>query len=176
MKLHHLLPVALVIVAMIGEHSHAAPLFSDNFENGLGKWASNTRDSGTISVVAEGCPQSQKCVRVTNDDRNSYVYIGRKFIIQRPGSLSFGAKIRVPSLVKGAEFFHVAKFQAAIIRDGREISWPNSDIYSPVAGWRERRFKALDLKSGDEVLLRIGLQNAKGTIEVDDVEVAFVPD
>jgi hypothetical protein len=176
MKLHRLITASFLLIVLAGNSVNATPLFSDDFEDGIKKWASNTRDSGVISVISEGCPQSRQCLRISNNDRNSYVFIGRRFIIQGPGSLSFSARIRVPSLVKGAEFFHVGKFQAAIIRDGREINWPNADIYSPVSGWVERRFKALDLKSGDEVLLRIGLQNAKGFLEVDDVQVVFTPD
>jgi hypothetical protein len=176
MKLHSLIAASFLLITLTGYKAIATPLFSDDFENGIKKWAINTRDSGVISTLSEGCPQSRKCLRITNNDRNSYVYIGRRFIIRGPGSLSFSAMFRVPSLEKGAEFFHVAKFQAAIIRDGREINWPNDDIYSPVSGWVERRFKALDLKSGDEVLLRIGLQNAKGVVDVDDVQVIFTPD
>ena len=151
----------------------ASVLFADGFENGLNNWGLNKEASGTISLTSAGCPDNAQCVKIVNSDVNSFVYIGRSFTVRSPGSLLVKAKLRVPTLIKGTEFYHVAKFQAAIIRDGQEINWPNSDIYSAVAGWVPRSFKASGLRNGDEVLIRIGLQNAVGTVEVDDVQVIF---
>lgn len=151
----------------------ASVLFADDFESGLKDWGLNNEVSGTISITSAGCPSNTQCVRIENSDVNSFVYIGRRFAVRSPGSMLFKAKLRVPVLKKGSEFFHVAKFQAAIIRDGREINWPNSDIYSPVSGWVSKSFKAAGLRNGDEVFIRIGLQNAAGTVEVDDVQVIF---
>lgn len=152
----------------------ASVLFADGFENGLKDWGLNKEASGNISLTSTGCPGNTQCVKIVNSDVNSFVYIGRRFAVRSPGSILVKAKLRVPTLNKGSEFYHVAKFQAAIIRDGHEINWPNSDIYSPVAGWVARSFKAAGLRNGDEVFIRIGLQNAAGTLEVDDVQVIFI--
>lgn len=116
----------------------ASVLFADGFENGLQDWGLNKEASGTISLTSAGCPYNDQCVKIVNSDVNSFVYIGRRFTVRSPGSILVKAKLRVPTLNKGSEFYHVAKFQAAIIRDGREINWPNSDIYSPVEGWVPR--------------------------------------
>lgn len=169
--------VGFLMLSLLSPFSAKAnPSYSYGFESDLAGWAENGTDTGSVSIISEGCPEGKKCVRISKTDRIGYTFIGRRFSVPSNGTLILSAKVRVPSLAKGQLFYHIAKFQAAIIRDGREISWPNDDISTPVSTWIQRTIKAVDLKPTDEIRLRIGLQDARGIIDVDDVVVKFISD
>ena len=77
-------------------------------------------------------------------------------------------------VVRGSKDFHRGKFQAVVIVNGKEVEWPDDDFEGTFA-WLPKRFQLLDLTGKEKVVLRIGLQNAKGTVFVDKIRVFHIP-
>jgi len=65
------------------------------------------------------------------------------------------------------------KFQAVLYDKQGKVSYPSADDFEGTFGWTQRKFKILDLVEGETIELRIGLQNAKGTMYVDETKVFY---
>lgn len=155
----------------------AEQLISEGFEGGLGAWAKNGNvGSSKISVISEGCPSGNRCLQIEKEKRRGFTYIGRTFRAPSAGSLVVRGLVKVPSLTTGANEWDIAKFGAVVYEDGKEVAWPNADIPTPLSEWVPREFSVYDLSAGEKVTIRIGLQEAKGVIQVDDVSLSFEPD
>lgn len=149
------------------------PVFADGFESGLENWR---KTEERIEQVSQGCFEGTSCVKISRNDRRGYTHISRSFRVNAPGTLKFQARFRAENMVVGSEDFHTGKFIGVVIDGGREISWPNDDIRTSIDGWELRSFEVVDLDPSLKVDLRIGLQNAKGSLFVDDVRAMFIPD
>jgi hypothetical protein len=53
--------------------------------------------------------------------------------------------------------------------------YPANADFDDTSGFVPRRFELRDLTGKETVTLRIGLQNAKGTVWVDDIKVFHEP-
>lgn len=148
-------------------------VYSNDFDNGLGDFRKTDKK---IQLTSQACAQGSKCVHISRENRRAYTHISRFFRVSQPGTLRFQARMKTQNLVPGTEDYHRAKFVGVVIEGGKEISWPNDDISTSTDAWELRSFDVIDLDPSVKVDLRIGLQNAKGSLFVDDLEVYFIPD
>jgi hypothetical protein len=144
------------------------PLFREKFDGGLEKWKTVGED---IKIVTT--EDSNKYLKISRNDRREFTYISKEFVGCK-GTLLFEANIKFYQVVPGDKNIHRGKFQAVVIVDGREVDWPDAD-FEGTSPWMPRKFRVLDLTGNERVILRIGLQNAKGTVFVDDVNVYCTP-
>lgn len=166
-----------VLVVLLTPTTSADTLYSDGFEGGLSAWAKNGEDgSSKITLISNGCASGNRCLEISKEKRRGFTFVGQTFRAPTAGQLTVSAMIRAPSLTTGSAEYYTGKFQAVVYDHGKEIDWPHADIREPVQEWVPRTFSVNDLSAGEEVMVRIGLQNAKGVLQVDDVKLTFVPD
>ncbi|MBK8113871.1 MAG: hypothetical protein IPK44_04620 [Candidatus Accumulibacter sp.] len=148
------------------------PNFQDGFEEGLGNWHPNQE---RIEIVGSNCFEGSKCVRIERENGRGYTYIGRVFRVPSRGTLRIEAKIRAEGVVPGVKNYQRGKFVAVVIENGKEVDWPNADFEGTISQWVPRAVTIPDLDPSIDVDMRIGLQNAKGVVFVDDVKAFFTP-
>lgn len=165
--------IVAITLAPFSGFSQEASLYSNGFENGLGDWR---KTGNTIEIYTQDCPEGQNCVRISRPNRREYTYISQFFRVPAAGTLRFQARLKANHLVTGTEDYHRAKFVGVVIENNKEVAWPNNDLRASVDDWELRSFDVVDLAPSVKVDLRIGLQNAKGDLYVDDLKVFFIPD
>ncbi len=164
--------VGILLCAAATQSLAQSPTFQDGFESGLGNWHPKL---GKIEVIDVGCIEGNKCVRIQRENGRGYTFIARAFRVPSRGTLRFEAKMRADNVVPGAQNFHRAKFVAVVIEGQTEVDWPNADFEGSLNEWITRTVVVPDLDPSVTVELRVGLQNAKGTVYLDDVRVFFTP-
>ena len=162
--------IVFIIHAAMNSYGEDRPqlIFREGFDEGLKGWKT---EGLNIEIVTTA--ESNKYLKISRDDRRGFTYISRKFVGYK-GTLVFEANIKFDDVIPGNKNFHRGKFQAVVIVDGREVDWPDAD-FEGISPWMPRRFQVFDLTGKETVVLRIGLQNAKGTVFVDDIKVHHVP-
>lgn len=146
--------------------------WSDSFENGLGEW---NQSGKSISVVNENCFDGTKCVLIQRENSRDMTVISRRFRFKKPGRVTLTARIRAENVSVGEKFYERGKFVTALYEGGRECCWRDDDFDGNVSVWTSRQIIVDDVDSDTSVMLRIGLQNAKGKVYLDAVKVTFVP-
>lgn len=161
--------IVFVICPVMSSHGEnkPKPIFQDGFDEGLKKW--NTAGSSIEISLTEA---SNKYLKIYRDNRRGFTYISKEFVGYK-GTLVFEANIKSEDVITGNKNFHRGKFQAVVVVNGHEVDWPDDD-FKGTFPWMPRRFQVFDLTGKETVILRIGLQNAKGTIFVDDIKVHHV--
>lgn len=140
-------------------------IFCEDFDHGLKKW----KTRGAKLEIESANETQNKYLKISRDDRKGFTCISREFS-NYSGTLRFEARIEAQNIVPGDKDFQKGKFQAVVFVDGREVSWPNDD-FEGTSKEIIRRFRIFDLTGKENILLRIGLQNAKGAVLVDEIEV-----
>lgn len=160
----------VVLIFQVNGNSYAQdklpPIFKESFDKGLDGWHKEYKE-GSIEIVTTA--EGNKYLKISKDSRRGFTYISRDFVGYK-GTLEFVANIKFDNVVRGNHNFHRGKFQAVVYVDGRDVDYPDAD-FEGTSPWMPRRFKVFDLTGKETVVLRIGLQDAKGTIFVDDIEV-----
>lgn len=140
----------------------------EDFATGLSEWQVH-RAGGVISPLMSG---TLPLLEISRFSRRDFTYIRKDFSLEADGNLRFEAMIAAKDVVPGGKNYHRGKFQAALLQGGKMVSWFHDDFQGTTA-WEKRSFHVYDLKAGQEVALRIGLQNAKGKIFVKEVKGYF---
>lgn len=145
--------------------------FHDDFGQGLGNFAVN----GESISLMDDCFGVQRCVKISRSNMRGYTFISRAFRVPGPGSLNIEVVLRADDVVPGAQMYHRGKVVAVLSENGKEVDWPNADFDGTISQWAPRTILVPDVDQSVSVDLRIGLQNATGTIYVDKVNVSFAP-
>jgi hypothetical protein len=144
----------------------------DGFESGLGRWKAS--GSG-ISLVTEGCRGSGKCVLIERINSRDMSVITRQFTPPSPGRMTLTAYVKASNVSVGEKYYERGKFIVALVEDGRECCWRDNDFDGTLTSWTRRKIVVNDVTPSTPLILRIGLQYAKGQVFVDDVKVEFEP-
>jgi hypothetical protein len=142
-------------------------IYSDDFSMGKTDWK---RKGNKVKIVRED--EGNKYISISRKNTRGETYIQREFKGYE-GDLIFKARVKVTDFKKGAGEYDEGKFQARIERKGKFAGYAG-DNFVDSFDWKELHFEVLNLAKRDEVLLMIGLQNAEGTVYVDDVRVELV--
>lgn len=175
MRLSKILTLALLFMHILLTPQASAqerpPNFYGNFSNGLRDWEVSGEEVKAIKDNVYG-----NCVQISRTTRTDSTYITKKFKA-RPGTLRFSAMIQSKDIVgAGNQHWERGKFQGILYTSDRKKSYPADDDFEGTFGWKERKFKIVDLVGTETVELRIGLQNAKGTIWVAEIKVFYEPE
>jgi len=141
-------------------------LLSDDFSKGLGRWK---REGHKVKVFREG---DNKCIMIRRKHNKGSTFI-KKVFKGYEGDLIFKARIKVEDFELGAEEYDNVKFQGRLLKKGKFTGFESHNLKES-GDWLDVTFDVNDLTRKDETILMIGLQNAKGTIYIDDVEVIHV--
>jgi hypothetical protein len=158
-----MLPACFVTLALAQE-----VIFTENFENGLKNWKITDEKVEIVTSKEYG-----KCVRISKTNRRGFTHITHKFPARR-GKYTFHAMIQSENVVPGEKRYECGKFQAVVYDNrGRKTDYYPGDDFEGTFGWSPRKFEALDFEGTETLELRIGLQNAKGAVYVDQIEVLY---
>ncbi|MFO7803291.1 MAG: hypothetical protein R6V55_13450 [Desulfovermiculus sp.] len=151
-----------------GNNSQWVCFLKEDFSTGLSDWQVH-RAGGMISPLVSGIVP---LLEISRFSRRDFTYIRKDFSLEKDGNLRFEAMIAAKDVVPGGKNYHRGKFQAALLEDGKMVSWFHDDFQGTTA-WKNRSFHVFDLKAGQQIALRIGLQNAKGQVFVKEVRGYF---
>ena len=146
-------------------HGAEKEILNEQFESvtALRNWNVNGAE---VKIVAKKDGNGY-CVKIHKESRNGFTYISKDFRNVK-GNLRFEAQIQSQNIVRGDKNWDRGKFQAVVTVDGKDVSWPADDFHED-SGFIKRQFRIFDLTGQEKVTLRIGLQNARGTIWVYDI-------
>ena len=162
-------PVLLGLILLCATYRVEASdevLLADDFSKGLGSWK---REGHKVKVFRE---DDNKCIMIRRKNNRGSTFIKKAFKGYE-GDLIFKARIKVEDFEIGPEDYDNIKFQGRLIKKGKFTGFESQNL-KETSDWMTVTFDVNDLKKKDETILMIGLQNAKGTIYVDDVEVIHV--
>lgn len=168
MRFYHTVFIGL----LLSMHAHAESIiFSDDFEGGPGTLRSQwerKRDNGGEIVIGEEKARG-KVVCISRDNRNGLTLITHR-LPPINGSVRIEAEIQADQVMTGASNFKGGQFHAVVIVNGKEVAWPKSD-FDGSFGWIPMAFDVFDITPSMAVLLRIGLQQGKGKVCIDNVKI-----
>lgn len=145
---------------------------AEDFEKGLGKW----KQSGqVISVQKSGCRSGTNCVLIERSNARDLTVISQLISVPRRGRVTLSGYVKASNVSVGQKFYERGKFVASIIENKSECCWKDDDFDGSIPDWTERRIVIDDVEPSTPVMLRIGLQNAKGSVLVDDIKITFEP-
>jgi hypothetical protein len=145
-------------------------IFFDDFENGLKGWSSN----GSRIELIDGGDEHGRYARISRQKRTDFTHLSKKFS-GYSGTLTFEALIKSENVVPGtSKPYHRGKFQS-IVYAGNQKFYPSNDDFQGTFDWTLKRFQVLDLDGSETVVLRFGLQNAKGIMCIDNIKVFHEP-
>ena len=139
-------------------------VFNETFDKGLKGW----KKHGSLLEIVHHKKQGSY-LKLTQHKRRGFTYISRDFT-GYSGTLRFEALIQSENVIPGSQKYYRGKFQAVIIAKGKEMDWI-SDDFEGTFGWSHKTFQVFDLDGSETVVLRIGLQNAKGSMCIDKIKV-----
>lgn len=172
-KIAKLTILIMVLLLLLVSKTYAAEvlIFSENFESkdALKNW----KVYGNSVEIVTKQDGSGSCVKISKDNRRDWTNISKEFRHVK-GTLRFEAQIQCKDIVRGDKNWDRGKFQAVVKIDGKDVDWPADDFHED-SGFIKRQFRVFDLTGKETVVLRIGLQNAKGTVWVDDIKVFHEP-
>lgn len=146
-------------------------IFADDFEGGAGalrdKWEVRRDGGGDVTIVDAG--PAGKVVCISRSDRNGLTFITRRLPSVK-GDLRVEAQIRSEDVKTGSNNFKGGQFHAVVSVSGREVNYPKSDFDGSFE-WTPLAFDVYDLTPDKTVTLRIGLQQGRGTMCVNNVRV-----
>jgi hypothetical protein len=143
-------------------------LASFDFESSdsLKEWT-QVKNGGEIERVQN--PENNGwCIKIDRKNKNAFVRISQKFIFKKPESLRIEAIIKANNIIAGkGESFHTGQLQAMIKENGQEVSHPSAKFTGTFDF--QKKIVYADVGENQELVVRVGLQNAKGTMWVDDI-------
>lgn len=144
----------------------------ESFEKGLGKW----KQSGQkISVQQSGCRSGTSCILIERDNARDLTVISQLISVPQRGRITLSGYVKAFNVSVGQKFYEKGKFVASLFENKSECCWKDDDFDGTIPNWRKREIVIADVESSTPVMLRIGLQNAKGSVLIDDVTIKFDP-
>jgi hypothetical protein len=172
---HPLVLMACIVPAIVLSSTNiyaGAVLEEEGFEKGLGNW----KQSGqVISVQSGGCRSGNKCILIERSNARDLTVISQLISVPRRGRLTLSGYVKASNVSIGSKFYERGKFVASIFENKSECCWKDDDFDGSMPDWIERRIVIDDVEPSTPVMLRIGLQNAKGAVLIDDVSIKFEP-
>jgi len=156
------------MICMVAWTVFAAPasnvLLHDDFNSGLKGW--KQEGSGISLMTADN---GERYVRIIRQHRRTSSFIQKEFRSVQ-GNLMVKCRLKGEGIQSGLKAYQRGKVQA-IVRAGREAPVYISEEFDGDVEWVTKEIAVPDLQKGDKVTLRIGLENASGTLLIDDVEI-----
>jgi hypothetical protein len=122
--------------------------------------------------------EGKKSVRIQRNTQGSS-YILKKIKTSFDGNYGFRAVFQSSDIKKGNEHYERGKFQVILFDQwNRNLSqkrgyWPGED-FDYLNGWKTLVFPIKNVKKGQVMMLRIGLQSASGTVYLSAMEHCFL--
>lgn len=172
--------VSLVVLLLAAHSSFAATvIFEDTFEDGAAGlervWERRKNNGGEIEIAEaqdSGKVVRGKVVCISRENRNGLTFITRK-LPSLTGTLRIQADIQAENVVSSKAPFKGGQFHAVVTVRGEEVSWPKADFEGDF-GWTPHEFEVPDIHPTDVVVVRIGLQQGKGKMCVNNVRVTKI--
>ena len=139
-------------------------LLHDDFNSGLKGWK---QEGNGISLMS--ADNGERYVRIIRHHRRTSSFIQKEFRSVQ-GNLMVKCRLKAEGIQPGLKSYQRGKLQA-IVRAGREAPVYISEEFDGDVEWVTKEIAVPDLQKGDKVTLRIGLENASGTLLIDDVEI-----
>lgn len=146
-------------------------IFSDDFEEGAAALRSHWErklDNGGEIIIGEASERG-KVVCISRNDRNGLTFITHR-LPSVTGSVRVEAEIQSEQVMTGSSDFKGGQFHAVVVVGSKEVAWPKAD-FDGSFGWTPLTFNIFDLDPNKVVVLRIGLQQGKGKVCVNNVKV-----
>lgn len=140
----------------------------------LSYWFQDSAD-GSISRVS--C-ENTNCIKISRSTRGR-TFITKKFEAQFDGDYGFKTRIKATNIITGDKRYERGKFQVRLFDSwGKNLSakrnyYPNAD-FNDIPNWQPLVFTVENVKKGEVMEIRIGLQEAKGTVLLSDFEFCFL--
>lgn len=168
--MHFLLTAAVALLFGLPAYADTV-IFSDDFEEGAAalrsQWERKLDNDGEV-IIGEANERG-KVVCISRNDRNGLTFITHG-LPPVTGSVRIEAEIQAEQVMTGSRDFKGGQFHAVVIIGGKEVAWPKAD-FDASFGWTPLTFDVFDLTPSKVVVLRIGLQQGKGKVCVNDVKV-----
>ncbi len=147
-----------------------------NEKDSLAFWSQNT-GNGAIEL---GKYEGRDVVRIHRSSKGTS-FITKKIRAEFTGDYSYAAVIKAVDIVPGTKHYERGKFQVRLFDQyGRNLSakrnyYPNADFNLTDDSWETMMFSVDDVKKGQIMEVRIGLQGASGTVYLADFEHCSIP-
>ncbi len=146
-----------------------------NEKDSLAFW-SQKRGSGAIEL---GKYEDRDVIRIHRSSKGTS-FITKKIRAEFTGDFSYEAIIKAVDIVPGAKHYERGKLQVRLFDQyGHNLSakrnyYPNADFNS-TDSWETMTFFVDDVKKGQIMEVRIGLQGASGTVYLADFKHCSIP-